>query len=374
MKRELVVGLVFAVLLGVLLGVTLWVENPGFFKKKQEAKMSAWFHDVGGLRAGDEVWIYGTKAGRVEALVPDQQKGGVEVQLLLDYEPVMRENADVKITQRSALGGAVVAVHPGTPDKPVVKKAVYQGRSVDDPFKAIGEAISELKGPLKETIEAARNVLTDVSGKSDRIIANLDATVENARSISDEIRSGKGTIGQLMKDDTLYTDLKEAVASLKKIGDDANGGGGTIDVLLHDTVLASDLKTSVANLRGVSDDLAAGRGTIGKLLKDDSIYMRLDATLKDVEQFAGDAKNGKGLLGKLLYDEELAKRVDTISGDIAEVTGKLRRGEGSLGKLLNDEELYADIKDAVRKVGGGVDDVRENAPVLAFAGFLFSGF
>ena len=373
MKRELIVGLVFSVLLGVLVGVTIWVEKPGFFRKKPAFEMTARFKDVAGLKEGDEVWVFGTTGGRVRGIAPNQV-GGVDVKIELTYDPEMREDADVKISPRSALGGAVVSIHPGTPSKPRVNKEVYEGRSVADPFQEVANAISELKGPLLDTVNEAKKVFQDFSKRSDAIADNLDQTLANTRAVTDDIRAGKGTIGQLLKDETVYTDLKSAIASLKKIGDDANGGGGTIDILLHDRNMASDLRQTAANLRTISDDVTAGKGTIGKLFKDETLYNKLDAAATSISDFAGDARSGKGLLGKLMYDEKLATRFDNITDDIATVTGKLRNGQGTLGKLINDETLYADIKSAVKSLSGGADDVRENAPVLTFAGFLFKGF
>jgi phospholipid/cholesterol/gamma-HCH transport system substrate-binding protein len=373
MKRELVVGLVFAMLLGILVGTTIWVKNPGFFKGKAPFHMTARFREVAGLKEGDEVWVYGTKAGSVSSIKPDG-KGAVLVGLDIDYDPDMRSDAIVKIGQRSALGGAVVAIHPGSPDNPKSLREVYDGKSVADPFQEISDAVSELKEPLKDTVGQAKKVFADFAKHSDEIASNLDKTLDNARAVTEDMRAGKGTIGKLLADDAVYNDLKEAVAGLKRLTEDANGGGGTIDVLLHDKDIASDLKKTMSNIRSVSEDLEAGRGTVGKLFKDDTLYNRIDSAVKSFGDLASDARTGKGVLSKLIYDESLAKRLDTITEDVADITGKVRRGDGTLGKLINDDSLYVELKAAIKKLGGGVDDVRENAPVLTFAGFLFKGF
>lgn len=376
MKRELLVGLVFAAILAGLVFATLWVEKPGFFKEDPAFRMSARFTDVAGLKEGAEVWVYGTAAGRVARIFPDQL-GGVQVDLELDYDPKMRNNAVVKIAQRSALGGAIVAIHPGNPaaeNAEYSTRTVFEGKTVADPFQEISDAVADLKQPLKATVEEAKKVFEDFSSRSDKIAENLEKTLENARLIGDDIRAGKGTMGKLLTDESLYSDMKDAVASIKKFADDASTGGGPIDTLLHDKELSADLKQTMANIRTVSDDLVAGKGTLGKLFKDDSLYTQLDSAVKEFGLIASDARTGKGVLGKLIYDETLAKRIDTISQDVADITGKVRRGEGTLGKLINDETVYNELKVTLKKLGGGVDDLRENAPVLTFAGFLFAGF
>lgn len=374
MKRELFVGALFATLITVLLATTFVVNDPGFFSKKEGTfKMTARFHDVAGLAEGSEVWVYGTPGGRVKAIRPDG-KGKVEVDLLLDLDPGMRTNAEVVIKQRSALGGAVVAIHPGTPDNAAWAGGIFDGRSVSDPFREISELASEIKGPLKETLKNSEKISKDLSEKSASIVADIDAFTKNARKISDDLVAGKGTLGKLLNDDSMHRDLEDAIASLRRLGDEARTGGGALDVLIHDQQLAIDLKDSVAKVKSVATKLDSGEGTLGKLLNDPKPFDDLAAATADMRQLTNDARTGKGILAKLIYDEEFGRRLDTITGDVASITGKIKRGEGTLGKLVNDDTVYLDLKSALKSLRAGSDDVRENAPVLTFAGFLFSGF
>ncbi|MCE9634174.1 MAG: MlaD family protein [Planctomycetes bacterium] len=374
MKRELFVGALFAALLALLLATTLYVNDPGFFKKRDGTfALTARFHDVSGLAVGADVWVYGTPGGRVKVIRPDE-KGEVEVDLLLDRDPNMRENATVMIKPRSALGGSVVAIHPGTTDKPAWKGGIFDGQSVTDPFQEIANLAAELKGPLRKTIENAERISSDLAGKSQSITDNLDAFAKNAKQVSEDLAAGRGSLGKLLKDDTLHRDLEEAVASLKKIGDEARSGGGTLDILLHDQKLATDLKESVSSIKSVASKLDSGDGTLGRLLNDRKPFDDLASATADMRQLATDARSGKGALGKLIYDEQFGRRLDSITDDVAQITGKIRRGEGTLGKLVNDDSVYTDLKSALRSLRAGTDDVRENAPILTFAGFLFSGF
>lgn len=374
MKRELFVGGLFALILGLLLATTLYVNDPGVFAKGDERfRMTARFRDVSGLTEGSEVWVYGTPGGRVTGIRPDG-KGGVEVDLVLDTDPGIRMNAEVSVRSRSALGGAVVAIHPGTPDQPAWTGGVFEGRSVADAFQQISEVVGENREALKQTLENARKISKDLSDRSESIVANFEEFSKNAKTISQDLADGKGTLGKLLKEDALHTKLEEAVTALKKLGDDASGGGGTLDLLLHDKEMAANLKESAEKIRSLTTKLDAGEGTLGKLLNDPRPFDDLAATLADLRQLTSDARTGKGALSKLIYDEELGKRIDTISDDVGAITAKIRRGEGTLGKLVNDESVYNDLKAALKSLRAGSDDVRENAPVLTFAGFLFSGF
>jgi phospholipid/cholesterol/gamma-HCH transport system substrate-binding protein len=373
MKRELFVGGLFAVLLALLLATTLYVNDPGFFEREGKWRMTARFKEVSGLTEGADVWVYGTPGGRVEAIRPDG-KGKVEVDLVLDEDPGMRENAEVAIRSRSALGGPVVAIHPGTPDAPPWKGGIFDGRAVTDPFREIADLAAEIREPLRNTLANAEKVSEDLASKSGSIVDNLDGFARNARQISDDLISGKGTLGKLLNDDKLSRDLEEAVAAIKRVADDAQAGGGTIDVLLHDKQLATDLRETVSRARSVTAKLDAGEGTLGRLLNDPKPFDDLASAVADLKTFTSDLNQGKGALGKLIHDERLGQRLDTISEDVAAITGKIRRGEGTLGKLIQDESVYNDLKSTLRGLRAGTDDVRENAPILTFAGFLFAGF
>jgi phospholipid/cholesterol/gamma-HCH transport system substrate-binding protein len=371
-KRELFVGGVFAVILAGLLGVTLWIEDPGFFRKTGEVPMTARFREVAGLVPGAEVWVYGTPSGRVKSIRPDG-RGEVEVDLLLDYDPALRSDATVEIRSRSALGGAVVSIHPGRAAEPMPAGPI-EGKAAADAFGEVAGLVSENRASVKEAVENIRKITADLAEKSDRIVDNFDRFAENARTISDDLAAGKGTIGKLLKEDTLHEDLTKTLESVRKVADDASGGGGTLDVLLHDKSMAQDLKDSVASLKSVAGKLDRGDGTLGKLLNESKLHDDLAAAVADLRQITADLREGKGALGKLMYDEKVAQRIDTISDDVAAITSKIRKGEGTLGKLVNDDDIYQDLKQMLKGLRAGTDDVRENAPILTFAGFLFSGF
>ena len=373
MKREFTVGLVLLLLVGGLVALTLYIEDPRFMGDRVRVPMTARFREVPGLSKGSKVWIYGTEAGEVVSITPDG-KGSVEVQLDLDFDPELHENATVQLRSSSALGRAVVSIHPGTPDTPRMPPRIVDGVIGGDALSEAGRLVSEIRGPMKETVANLQKVTTDLAARSEQMIDNLDAFSQNARDISDELRSGKGTVGKLMNDDTLYNELEAAVASLKRLGDDASTGGGTLDMLLHDQQMADDLRTTMASLREVSGRLERGEGSLGKLLSDPSLYDNLAATTADLQTITASAREGHGVLGRLLYDEELGDRLDRISADVSQVTGKLRRGEGTLGRLIQDDDLYEELRDSLRSLTAGAGDARENAPILVFASFLFGGF
>ena len=373
MKRELLVGLVFFVLVGVLLGVTLWVDDPTLFSGDTRHAMTTRFKTVAGLSRGDDVWVYGTLAGRVEGIRPDG-KGSVEVDLSLDYDPQLRTNCEVALRPRSALAGMVVAIHPGTPDQPLLPAGIVDGKNQSDVLGEMGKLLSDIRDPLMESIENIRTVSASLSKRSDAIAENLENFTASADRMTKDLEAGQGTLGKLLHDDALYEEFRGAVDQIKKVGEAATDGKGTMAMLLNDEAFAADLKASVTSLRSTAEKLERSEGTLGKLMNDSALYDELTGAAQDMRGLVSDARTGKGALPTLLYDEDLAARLHAISANVEDITGKLSRGEGTLGKLLADDKLYDDLESAIADLTEGTGQARENAPIITFAGFLFGAF
>jgi phospholipid/cholesterol/gamma-HCH transport system substrate-binding protein len=122
------------------------------------------------------------------------------------------------------------------------------------------------------------------------------------------------------------------------------------------------------------NDLRAGKGTLGKLLTDDSAYSAFTGFAEEGRTLAARLNRGEGTLGKLVVDDSLWVTARTIADDIRTVTTDVKDGKGSLGKLLRDDELYNRLAQAIKAVGGAIEDAREAAPVTTFTSALFAIF
>ncbi|MHC4821881.1 MAG: hypothetical protein ACYTDX_09205, partial [Planctomycetota bacterium] len=85
-------------------------------------------------------------------------------------------------------------------------------------------------------------------------------------------------------------------------------------------------------------------------------------------------RGGKGLLGRLVYDEELGEDVSTAVSDFQTIVADIKDGKGTLGKLVTDDELHNNLSDMLKSFRRSSEEVRENAPILTFSGFLFNTF
>jgi phospholipid/cholesterol/gamma-HCH transport system substrate-binding protein len=78
--------------------------------------------------------------------------------------------------------------------------------------------ISEIIANIKTLTGSLRDVLNpDNRVKFDRIIASLDSTTADVKSIAEKINKGEGTIGRLVNDDKMINDVEGAVKDLRSV-------------------------------------------------------------------------------------------------------------------------------------------------------------
>ncbi len=86
---------------------------------------------------------------------------------------------------------------------------------------------------------------------------------------------------------------KEFVANAQGVMDQIKSGKGALGEIVYDQQTADNIKASIQNVRDVSDKLAKGEGTLGKLINDDSLYTTAQNTLNKADR-AIDGLNDSG--------------------------------------------------------------------------------
>ncbi|NOU36961.1 MAG: MCE family protein [Kiritimatiellaceae bacterium] len=292
---EVLVGFFMFIIL-IALGVfTIILSRQNFLQKRYPVAVV--FDEVSGLRDGDNVFLRGMKVGVVKDTVLENSH--VVVHANLDSPVQFREGYKVEVVASSMLGGKQLKIEEGPLSAaPIPKDAVISGTTPTD------------------------------------ILEELGAAVASVRQITDQVSSGKGTLGKLIYEDTVYNNLSDVSTKLAK-------GEGTVGKLINDETVYNDLKTTMSNLQEVSSRLEKGEGTLGKLLsKDEQLYKDLTATMSNLRT----------------------------------ITDKVGTGEGTLGKLVNDDKLYDEAGKLLGELRAAIDDMRETSPVTTFSTVLFGAF
>ena len=344
MSREMKVGIFFFVGM-VILGVLTFYAGGFEDWLKQRYSLRAYFQKVDGLDEEDTVTLVGVDVGKVKSLrIVDSR---VEVTLLLDNNAVVREDSIARLESESLLGGKYVGISAGSAEAPQLKdgdtvkteEAADLTRVVQDIAdvaqelrtlvvnfnenqERISSEIGDILGENRENIRSGVAALSRIANDNEEGINEVIATLrdsgprltqamENIDEITKKIRSGEGTIGKLVQDETLYDEMKTLSTDLRE-------ASATITRILGDN--EEDIRVVIASLKEAAP--------------------KLEATMS---------------------------RIDSIAQ-------KIESGEGTLGKLVQDDTLYKEATRMAKEARHAAEDVREQVPIITFTSVLFGAF
>jgi len=356
LRVGLLVLLALAILVLVIFAVSGDLKFPGFGKT---ATVRTDMASVDGLRKGAEVRLSGKKIGSVSEIkfsdqIPASPNAPNTIEIVMsidgkiDGRPAIdRIRTDSIATLKTAgvLGDNVIDISPGT----------QAGTPIRDGGK-IQSVQQKSVGDILNTAQTAMGNVNDIS--------------KNVNEMISDLRSGKGTAGRFLRDETLYLSLDSTVRQAEKLLSDIRTGQGTASQLINDPALYNQATETIAQLRGISEQINTqlkGNGTLGRLLYDEALYKNANAVIAKADQISARLDNamqkierGEGNLGKLVNDEKLYNdtrdTVQTLKGIVA----RLEKGEGTAGLLLKDEKLYNNVNTLSGEITKLIYDFRQN--------------
>ncbi len=306
------VGIFMLVILAVLGYFVLKIEDVKIGRGAGTKKVTAVFDSVAGLDNKSSVRVAGVRVGKVKdvRLRPD---GKAEVELEIDKDVQLHGNAFARIANLGLLGEKYVEIVPGSPNAPVIPEETHivlrgtEPASMDDvtnqvsaiatDVKAITESLrAAIGGPagqqrLNDIVENVRQITVQVRELVAANRSNVDATVANARAITESLR----------------VEIPRLAKSIEKTADDI---GGTVGENRQDVKavvenlrkLSTDLQTTTANLNAITGQVKSGEGTVGKLVYSEEAHDRLNKALTAVEGGVTELKNTLGRVGRMQLD------------------------------------------------------------------------
>ncbi len=248
----------------ISLGILIFILAIYFIGEKQQLfrstfRLSGVFKDVAGLQVGNNVRLSGINVGTVEnvSIVSDTS---VKVVILIDESTreFIRKDAVASIGSEGLMGNKVLIITPGTGGKKGIEN--------------------------NDVIQTSQPI------DMDNILESLKSTIDNTSSITNDlaiitnnIQSGKGTIGRLMMDKELMQNFETTIINLK----DGSVGFKTfmektneLDSILIRLNKTIDNTSSITyDLSKITNNIQSGEGMIGKLFMDQSMGQNLDSTL-----------------------------------------------------------------------------------------------
>ena len=307
---ELKVGLISIFAIVMTLVLVFLLSGEGGFSWQQYG-LKTTFDNIAGLKPGAPVRVAGVEVGSVEDVEFRGNRVEVAMTVNEDYSRLITTESVASLGSVSLLGEA----------------------AVDITAAGSGSAIPEW-GYVKSG--PAVGSLTDVATQATEGIEELTAVLA-------DIRAGRGTIGQLMTNDSLYRELNNLVAAAEEVARNVSSGRGTIGRLANNPAAAQALEATMQNLQDVTARIRAGEGSIGKFLTDDSLSRNLTSMATNVDAITGRLSKGQGTAGALLTERELYDRMNSMMSRMDQVTAALQKGEGTAGQLLHDKQLYENM-------------------------------
>lgn len=295
-KRTVIVGIF--ILLGLVIfatGVLLLGGQKKTFMRS--VRVSALFHDIGGLSKGDNVWYSGVKVGTIKS-ISFLSHDRIEVQMDIDKNSrnFIHKDARAKVSSDGLVGNKIVALTGGTANVPPIE---------DGDTITVESAISTEE--IMSTLQVNNKSLVEITG--------------NLKTITKKIADGEGTMGKLLTDDAIYNNLEATLATLRKTAANTEkltqGLADYSTRLRSEGSLANDLITDTvvfANLRTTATQLAAVTGNA------DSVMSNLRQATEGLQR---DLRSPSTPAGVILNDEKTARALKATILNLQTSTEKL---------------------------------------------------
>jgi phospholipid/cholesterol/gamma-HCH transport system substrate-binding protein len=233
-------------------------------------RISGVFKDVAGLQPGNNVRLSGINVGTVDNIMIVSDTS-VRVEILIDESTrkFIKKDAIAGIGSEGLMGNKTIIMYPGTGGKREI-----ENNDIIQTVPPLG--VDDFMISLSKTIDNTTNITNDLS------------------KITENIHSGKGTIGRLLMDqsmsqnvDSTFTNLKDGSARFKILMDKAND----IDEILTSLKTTIDNTSSItSNVSKITDSIHSGKGTLGMLLMDSTMRQNIDSTVVNLRNSSAELK------------------------------------------------------------------------------------
>ncbi len=278
------IGLVIALVLIFLVGT-----GGNYFSKTYLLKLKV--ENVEGLNAGSPVSLGGLKIGSVKSIefYNTNQKNQIiiDLEILEKFQPQITENSEVFFRTIGLLGDKFVDVSIGQPGQRVLNNGEFLPVRPSFSLEAIGSDLQPA-------------------------VADFADVMSNLKIITDNIASGKGTIGQLISDDKSGNKLTSIINNLNTFSEALSNQQGSLGKLAYDPALYSSLTELTEDLKSVSDSLMRGRGTLGKLLTDQSLFNNLNSVSEKLNKILVSTETDSTLVGGALNDGKFYSNLNSV--------------------------------------------------------------
>jgi phospholipid/cholesterol/gamma-HCH transport system substrate-binding protein len=261
---------------GILLfAVALFMIGQRQMLFEKQFEIYTEFSRLSGLQEGSPIRVNGMAAGEVTHIsLPRSpaEKFRLRLQIREDLHPLVRTDSVAAIRTEGLVGGQYLLITSGSESAPQAPRdSTISSREPFDiadlldqanaTVKTVNDTIVTLRGEIETavqqvsgTVEDADQLVTDVGGDV-RTIATAGVRIAaDIQALTNGVREGRGTVGQLFVDDELYrranaiaadaeqtaTNLRDAADAAKRLLESIRKQGGPAQGLTDDLRVTLD--------------------------------------------------------------------------------------------------------------------------------------
>jgi phospholipid/cholesterol/gamma-HCH transport system substrate-binding protein len=303
--RSLSLGLLAVAALVLITGATLKYARIGRLSG-DTVRYYAAFAGARNVMGGTEVWINGTKVGRVSKVrfaapsTDTAKRVVIELEVLAKYGEQIRKNSTTRLrTGARLMGPTVVYITAGSADAEVVA-------ANDTLLGSSGVDVGEMAASFGEVAREFPQVMADV------------------KILSSSLKSTRGTIGALTALDAPKR-FEALVDNASRLTDRATSGNGTIGLAMRRSELIARAKAAAAQADSLRTLLASGESSLGRFRRD-STLLRAVADVRDELSIASRLMaNGSGTLARFGSDSIIAVQTAERARLMTELFADIRR-------------------------------------------------
>ncbi|MCA9736114.1 MAG: MlaD family protein [Gemmatimonadota bacterium] len=302
-RKEVLVGLVIVLATAVAVGGTLFLKGASL--RRNMTPMQALLFEAGQLAPGNSVKFRGVAIGRVEEIRVAPSGRAVAVDLLVQRDVNLPQDAAVVVSPESLFGDWQVEI-VSRADFPS-----YDFLVVDGSQALPGHTLPDLSRLTATADEIAENltVLTDrvELAFTEETARNLARAIDNIGSVSDELN--RLVTQQARSVEQLTAEVAETAAEVGAASQEAGATFARVNRMLDSGAADStlgDARETLAALRSASTRLDA------TLAQVDSTLAVGASALGRFERIGASIESGEGTLGLLLSNNELAVRAEAV--------------------------------------------------------------
>jgi phospholipid/cholesterol/gamma-HCH transport system substrate-binding protein len=333
---KLKVGSVITLALIVLIMTVFFAGNIGdLFARKVELKAN--FRDVGGLRRGAPVWLFGTEIGAVHGIHLNPTYGiVVNMSINRSALPYIKKDSNATVLTMGLLGDKYVEISAGSPSAELIKpREMIQG-------------VSQIE-------------LQDVVKTGAMTIQTMTEFIKKLEALVTKIETGEGTFAKFLTDPSIHNNLTKTTHSLSLVAEELRTSQGTLRMLIDDPALYKKMMTVASNLEDTTRMIKESSGTMKRLVEDPTVYnkilesvthvegasSKLEGFVMKLEGFATKMEESQGTLKKLIEDPGLYEDLDKGAKQLSSILGQIDKGEGLATAFLKDKELVKELDETL---------------------------